>query len=428
MRARDTVNLSLPILPLATAGQRYSCHGCGNCCRDFTIQLRADDVARLREQSWQSRLGIDPIVGFRGGQYLRQRSDGACVFLLDDGRCRVHAEFGFEAKPIACQMFPYMLSPTETTSQMGVSFACQSVVENKGKLLNQQVAEALKIVTRGIPEVLRPARNAQISRGKSGQSEQLLCLAQRLKSWMERDAPLDQRIDGVAWIAQTLAVANFRKLDGSRIEAIIHLLFDSLCDELPHHPIAVATDRQNALLQGAIFARTEDPKPLAQGAPGRLLSILSQLRRSRAWRRGHTTSLIPQIGSDWTAKTTFGEVAAVDRLRASPESTSCDELISRWMRASIEGGRIWGSGYYGWNAVDGLAAFVLSTTAVGWLARLHAAGSGVKTPRLVDVQAAVGRIDRTAGRAVWLGGFSERMRLSYLTRDHGLRRLAAAQF
>ncbi len=383
---------------------------------------------RLREQAWQSRLGFDPIVGFRGGQYLRQKSDGACVFLLDDGRCRVHAEFGFEAKPIACQMFPYMVSPTETTSQMGVSFACQSVVENKGKLVNQQVSEALKIVVRGIPEVVRPAKCAQISRGKAAQSGELECLSNRLVRWMERDAPLDQRIDGAAWIAQTLAVANFSKLDGSRIKELINLLFDALCDELQHHPIAVATTRQNALFQGAIFARTEDPKPVAQGAPGRLLSTLSQLRRSRAWRRGRATTLIPQIGSGWTTTTTFGEVAAVDRLRASPQSTACDELISRWMRASIEGGRIWGSGYYGWNAVDGLAAFVLSTAAVGWLARLHAAGSGVKTPRLVDVQAAVGRIDRTAGRAVWLGGWSERMRLSYLVRDDGLRRLVAAQF
>ena len=98
------------------------------------------------------------------------------------------------------------------------------------------------------------------------------------------------------------------------------------------------------------------------------------------------------------------------------------------MRSSIEGGRIWGSGYYGWDAVDGLSAFVLSAATVGWLARLHAVGSKAHAPSLANVQAAVGRIDRTAGRAVWLGGWSERMRLAYLVRDDGLRRLVASQF
>ena len=73
--------------------QRYSCHGCGNCCRDFTVQLREDDLRRLREQRWAERLGEPVIVEFRGQAYLRQRDDGACIFWMKDGRCRIHAEF-----------------------------------------------------------------------------------------------------------------------------------------------------------------------------------------------------------------------------------------------------------------------------------------------------------------------------------------------
>jgi len=197
---------------------------------------------------------------------------------------------------------------------------------------------------------------------------------------------------------------------------------------LPLHPIGSAIPRQIALFQGSVFARTEDPKPVAQGAPGRFLSTISQLRRNRLWRRGIADTVVPPIGIGWPMTATFGHVAKVNRVRESSQLTACDELISRWMRSSIEGGRIWGSGYYGWNAVDGFSAFVLSAATIGWLARLHAVGSKAHAPSLANVQAAVGRIDRTAGRAVWLGGWSERMRLAYLVRDDGLRRLVASQF
>lgn len=359
---------------------------------------------------------------------MRQREDGACIFLLADGRCQVHGEFGFEAKPIACQLFPYMLAPTESTSQMGVSFACQSVVENRGKLLCDQTADALRIALRGVSEVVRPARAAPLARGRAAEPNEVESLTRHLVGWIARDAPLSERLDGLAWMSQTLASARLGGVRGTRFIELLDLLFGSLAGELPHHPLATATPRQVSLFQNAIFARTEDPKPIAHGAPGRVVSTISQLRRSRAWRRGRDAMSVPSIGVGWPIAVTFDGVAHVDRIRASTERVECDELLSRWLRTSIEGGRVWGSSYYGWSVIDGLCALTLSAAAVGWLARFHAAGSSRERPGLVDVQAAVGRIDRSAGRAVWLGGWSERMRMAYLIEQNGLRRIVAAQY
>ena len=84
---------------------------------------------------------------------------------------------------------------------------------------------------------------------------------------------------------------------------------------------------------------------------------------------------------------------------------------------------MWGSGYYGWTIIEGLQALVLNAAVVGWLARLHAHGRGRETIDLEAVAAAISRVDRTAGRAAWLGSGAERMRLSYLRIDDGLRRL-----
>ena len=48
---------SVPLTVLDLWEQRYSCHGCGDCCRDFSVQLRDEDLDRLREQRWEARLG-----------------------------------------------------------------------------------------------------------------------------------------------------------------------------------------------------------------------------------------------------------------------------------------------------------------------------------------------------------------------------------
>jgi len=68
---------------------------------------------------------------------------------------------------------------------------------------------------------------------------------------------------------------------------------------------------------------------------------------------------------------------------------------------------------------------VLNLACIGWLARVHAAGRSAGVPSLADVRVAVGRVDRMAGRAPWLGTAPERLRLRYLAMDDGLRRTLA---
>jgi hypothetical protein len=93
------------------------------------------------------------------------------------------------------------------------------------------------------------------------------------------------------------------------------------------------------------------------------------------------------------------------------------------MRSAIRGRRRWGAGHYGFPVTLGLVSLAVDLAAAGWLARLRASarGEGAAVTR-DDVAAAVGRIDRTSGRAPWLGSRSERLRLRYLAIDDGLRR------
>ncbi|HAC09940.1 MAG TPA: hypothetical protein DCG14_09835, partial [Phycisphaerales bacterium] len=66
----------VPLEILDLPDQRYTCHGCGDCCRDFSVQLRDEDLERLESQGWAQERGEPVTVEFRGRRYLRQRPDG----------------------------------------------------------------------------------------------------------------------------------------------------------------------------------------------------------------------------------------------------------------------------------------------------------------------------------------------------------------
>ena len=51
------------------------------------MQLTERDLQKLHEQGWKERLGQEYVVKFRGHSWLKQKEDGACVFLGDNGLC-----------------------------------------------------------------------------------------------------------------------------------------------------------------------------------------------------------------------------------------------------------------------------------------------------------------------------------------------------
>lgn len=79
-----------------------------------------------------------PVVvphGSHGGYRLAQRPDATCVFLNDQGLCRIHAELGFEAKPTICRVFPLQLIPHEKQAVLTIRRACPSSALDRGQEL-----------------------------------------------------------------------------------------------------------------------------------------------------------------------------------------------------------------------------------------------------------------------------------------------------
>lgn len=409
--------LPLTVLPLGV--QRYSCHGCGDCCRDFTVQLRPADLERLAAQGWQERMGEPVTMEFRGVTYLRQRADGACVFLQPGGRCRIHAELGLEAKPLACQLFPFVLAPRGDHAMVGLSFACQSVQRNKGASLASHLREVGALAAK-VPE-LTPT-GTLLAPGLPAEPIEVDIVADAVDRWLrDADVPMAVRLDGLAWLAQKLGQARLAKVRRERLRELMDLLVTAMPDELPLCPVAPATSALRSTLRQAAFFRLEDPKVNELARVGRWRAVLAQYARSRAFARGRGT--MPPMGDRWPEGVRFDRIERVGSPLEGPDASMVEDLLARWLRATILGGRAWGSGFYGWPIVPGLQALALNAACTLWLARAHAAAHDRDQPTLADVEAALGRVDRASGRAPWLGSRAERLRLRYLAADDGLRRI-----
>ncbi len=383
------------------------------------MQLRESDVEKLRRQGWAAELGFEPWVEFRGVRYLRQREDGACVFLREDGLCEIHARAGLAAKPVACQMFPFSLTPVEGAVQIGMSFACPSAIENRGAELSSHLEEIRRLV-REIPEA-RPGRGVVLRDGIALAAADVQVLASAFAGHL-RCEPGRLRGRVLGCVLLTRALREERAIEkivaGGKFGDMLVQLTAVLDEEVASLSVAAPTTRQMKQMRQFAYAHIEDVKigEVSGGIVARQRRALRQLRINRRFSVGK--GRLPEgfrVAFDWPDVTTLDlrDVSSVAGLSGADAAWG-EEAVSRWLRGRVLGGRAWGAGYYGFDALAGLETLWLEVAAMGWLARLHAAARGVEALATEDVEAAILRVDRAAGRAPWLGSAAERLRLRYL--------------
>ncbi len=102
--------------PRVPQDARWSCHGCGFCCRYHVLGPVEPEVveglrAREVEQHWAPAAAVPAWAQQRptpaGPRWFLAKVDGHCVFLADDNTCAVHARWGAEAKPGFCREYPW---------------------------------------------------------------------------------------------------------------------------------------------------------------------------------------------------------------------------------------------------------------------------------------------------------------------------------
>lgn len=110
--SRNRSEVALQVRVLDTP--RHGCTGCGACCQGAVVHLLDGEADLVEAQA--AELGIpEPVIDGK----LRA-SGGRCAFLDDQRRCRIHAHFGGNAKPLVCRQFPFVVVQTEDGLRAGI--------------------------------------------------------------------------------------------------------------------------------------------------------------------------------------------------------------------------------------------------------------------------------------------------------------------
>ena len=414
-----TVSQSLPVLMPNVAGQRWSCHSCGDCCRTLVGHLTSQERRRLDEQRWEAELGAAPYVRVGRAWALNKRPDEACVFLDDDGLCRIHAKHGERAKPLACRIFPFSVRPVEGGWQASLRFDCPSVIASEGIPIRQHAGPIAEL-TAQLDHRAGENKAVALKRGLRATPEEVDALTRGLTTWLiDGDASFIQRVTVAARLTHTLETAKLKKVRGTRLAELIDLLLGALPAECAVSPPA-PTPRQRGMLRQFAFACTEHVTLTERraGLLQRWRKRSEQLRKAGLFLAG--SGVVPRLPG-FQGDATFAEVESVHG--ADNQGYEIEELLTRYLSARIAGRSVFGAGYYGWPIFSGLGALWLLVAAVGWLARYSAAVAGRTSLNMNDVSRALGIADRAATRLPALGTMTERTRVTYLMTDDGLARL-----
>jgi len=219
----------LPIKTLPIV-EHWECAGCGRCCRGSLIWLNEEDLRKLRDQGWANHpdFAHTPILvregWFRGRQRLAQRADGSCVFLLPDGRCRIHAEHGADAKPLVCRMFPLQLVPLEHHAVLTLRRACPTAAADKGPELNTYRALARELAQAGklLDESPRAPALTRSVRGTWRDAETVATSLQRILN--DANLPLVRRLAHGLHFCALLEECRLKGFDMSQLGELCSVL------------------------------------------------------------------------------------------------------------------------------------------------------------------------------------------------------------
>jgi lysine-N-methylase len=360
--------------------QNWDCHSCTNCCREYNVPVSAEERRRIEAQGWEADPDFAGLPLFvRYGPWwarryrLRHRAEGPCIFLGPDNRCRIHARFGADAKPLACRLFPFVLVPAGEQWRVGVRFACPSAAANRGRPLPEHAAE-LDRYTR-LVEGYEGARGESVpppplQRGQRVAWRDVLRLTHTVLSLLrDGEDRLERRWRKCLALAGLCRQARFDRLAGGRLKEFLDVVRSGLDAEVPRHPADVAAPtwvgRTLFRQEAAVYARKD--RGADRGAATR--SWLSRFRAG--WRFARGRGPVPAVNALLAPGVTFARMEEP----AGELPADAEAVLERYSLVKVESLQFCGPTHFGLPFWDGLESLALTVPLILWLSRGIAAAS-----------------------------------------------------
>jgi len=228
--------MTLPIKTLPIV-ERWECTGCGKCCRGNIVPLDDDDLKTFRKQQW------DKHPDFRGKRTLVKRSlfgssyrlaqhkDGTCVFLNEDGLCQIHKEFGFENKPLVCQMYPLQIVPAGDTAYLTLRRSCPTAAAEQGRTMDEHQKEARRFVNQR-PKLAERVAPPQITRGHRRSWKETLIVTAAIERLMTNQSfPLIRRLVHGLRFCSLLEQCRLQRLEAKQLNELVTVLAESASEQ-----------------------------------------------------------------------------------------------------------------------------------------------------------------------------------------------------
>ena len=352
--------------------QNWDCHGCGECCREYVVTVTDAERERILSQGWEQDpryAGIPLFVktgSWRKPTYrVNTRADNTCIFLDESGRCRIHAKFGSEAKPLACRIYPFVLVPAGDHWRVGIRFACPSAADNKGRPLNASIADlrdfAQALESReGVGDRTAPP---PLQVGKYVSWDDLERFNRAILAIIARpDSPIDYRLRLCLALALLCRHSKFETVAGPRLSEFLGVVTESLSAETERDPEQIAPPgwigrilfRQAA----AIYGRRDTGPRRGVSARGRLALLWA------AWRFARGSGRVPRVHG-LMPEATF---AAMEK-PAGPLPPISEGMLTRYYQVKVESMHFFGPTNFHQPYWDGLESLLLTFPVVMWLSR-----------------------------------------------------------
>lgn len=405
--------------------QNWSCHNCSGCCRQHLIEITEEERQRILKQDWKPKDGVpesQPVIEPSGGPLWNRRyrlahtDDGSCVFLNEDGLCRIHAKFGEPAKPLACRIYPYAFHPAGSKITVSLRFSCPSVVANLGNSAVENRDEIKAIGRLVVPDGADQIPPPPVTPGQKVDWDDILRFAEAFDSILENDEDsLSERLYRMLYVLSVIDESRFKLIRGEQLSEFLSIIAEAADDEdLPGElqPVSGIGQMQFRLLV-AQYARKDTVADLGGG----LAAKWKLLKAALSFTTGHGEAAALQ---DCFKSVPFTEIEKP--FGSVPKEA--DEIFTRYLRVKIQGLHFCGRAYYDVPFVEGLHSLLLIVPSILWLARWLAASDDRKSLKLDDIKTAMTIADHHHGYSPALGTRSFRRRVRLLAQTSDLQRLA----
>lgn len=412
--------LELPTL------QNWSCHNCGGCCKQHAIELSREEFERIVKQGWRGLPGFEPgqpIFVWHAGPVwnrryrLANREDGSCVFLDEQGLCRIHSKFGEAAKPLACRVYPYAFHPAGKTVTVSLRYSCPSVVANRGRRVVDSLRDLREIERLVVPEDAdRTPPPALTARETLDWRETRLFVAALDQTFTAPGSTFLKRLCQALFWVHLVDQSKFEKIRGERIAEYLSLITSAAELEVPSDLAALPEPsrlgRLNFRLLAGQYARKDTSVETRAGWGGRWKLLQAAWKLSRG--RGTVPPLQPIFRELPFAQLEqpFGGLPA-----------GAEELLTRFFRVKIQGLHFCGPAYYDVPFVEGFQSLALMVPSLLWIARWLAATADRQSLTLEDLQQAITIVDHHHGYSPLWGQYAFRSRVRTLARSGDIEKL-----